>query len=121
MAKEIAVDAKNKTLGRLSSEIARLLQGKDKPNYAPNKLADVKVVVKNAHEVSLTGAKVNSKVYYRHTGRPGHLKTTKYRDIFAKNPEWVVRHAVLGMLPKNRLRAKRIKLLTFVSSSEGQK
>jgi len=107
------VDAKNKTLGRLSSEIARLLQGKDSPSFAPHKLVDVKVSLKNAHLIKLTGAKAEKKVYYHHTGRPGHLKTTKYRDIFAKNPEWVVRHAVLGMLPKNRLRAKRIKLLIF--------
>ncbi|MBI2594902.1 MAG: 50S ribosomal protein L13 [Candidatus Colwellbacteria bacterium] len=111
--RQMTLDAKNKTLGRLSSEIARVLQGKDNPDFAPHKLADVKVTVKNAHLVKLTGAKVQKKVYYRHTGRPGHLKVTKYRDIFAKNPEWVVRHAVLGMLPKNRLRAKRIKLLTF--------
>lgn len=116
MAKEITIEAKNKPLGRLSTEIARLLQGKDKPSFAPNKLADVKVVVKNAHLVNLTGTKAQQKVYYRHTGRPGHLKTTKYKEVFAKNPEWVVRHAVLGMLPKNRLRAQRIKLLSFTRS-----
>lgn len=111
--REITLDAKNKTLGRLSVEIARVLQGKDSPNFAPNKLADVKVTVRNAHLVKISGAKATGKVYYRHSGRPGHLKITRYRDIFAKNPEWVVRHAVLGMLPKNRLRAKRIKLLAF--------
>ncbi len=113
MKEQITLDAKDRTLGRLSSEIARLLQGKDSPGFAPNKLTDVKVAVKNAHLIKLTGAKPSQKVYYRHTGRPGHLKTIKHRDIFAKNPEWVVRHAVLGMLPKNRLRAKRIKNLVF--------
>lgn len=111
--REISIDAKDKTLGRLSSEIARLLQGKDKSSFAPHKIADIKVTVKNAYLVKLSGAKTEQKVYYRHTGRPGHLKVTKYGDVFAKNPEWVVRHAVLGMLPKNRLQAKRIKLLTF--------
>ena len=110
---EVTLDAKNKPLGRLSTEIARLLQGKDKPGFAPNKLADIRVTVKNAHLVKISGAKAQQKVYYRHTGRPGHLKTTKYKDIFAKNPEWVIRHAVMGMLPKNRLRAQRIKLLTL--------
>lgn len=113
MTKEVVVEAKNKTLGRLSTEISRLLQGKDRPDFAPNKLADVKVAVRNAHLINLTGAKAQQKIYYRHSGRPGHLKKTKYREAFAKNPEWVVRHAVLGMLPKNRLRARRIKLLTF--------
>lgn len=113
MTKEIIFDAKNKTLGRLAADIAKVLQGKDNPSFLPYKLTDVKVSVKNAHLVKISGAKAEKKVYYRHSGRPGHLKTTKYRDIFDKNPEWVVRHAILGMLPKNRLRAKRIKLLTF--------
>ena len=110
---QVTFDAKDKPLGRLSSEIARALQGKDKPSFAPHKLGDTKVTVKNAHLVKLSGAKAEQKVYYRHSGRPGHLKVTKYKDISAKNPEWVVRHAVLGMLPKNRLRAERIKLLFF--------
>lgn len=112
MSKEI-IDAKDKTLGRLASEVALTIQGKRKSSFAPHKLADISVVVKNPHLVKISGAKVNQKVYYRHSGRPGHLKTTKYREIFAKNPEWVIKHAVLGMLPKNRLRAQRIKLLTF--------
>ncbi len=111
--RQIDIDAKDKTLGRLSSEIARLLQGKDSPSFVPYKLTDVKITVKNSHLIKLTGAKGEEKVYYRHSGRPGHLKVTKYRDVFAKNPEWVLRHAVLGMLPKNRLRAERIKLLVF--------
>lgn len=111
--RQMNIDAKDRTLGRLSTEIARVLQGKDSPSFVPYKLADVKVTVKNSHLIKLTGAKAAKKVYYHHSGRPGHLKVAKYRDIFAKNPEWVVRHAVLGMLPKNRLRAERIKLLVF--------
>ncbi|MEX2033052.1 MAG: 50S ribosomal protein L13 [Candidatus Colwellbacteria bacterium] len=111
--RQMKIDAKDKTLGRLSSEIARMLQGKDSPGFVPYKIADVKVSVKNARLIKLTGAKSEKKVYYHHSGRPGHLKVTKYRDVFAKNPEWVLRHAVLGMLPKNRLRAERIKLLVF--------
>lgn len=119
--REMIFDAKDKALGRLATDIARVLQGKDEPSFAPNRLTDVKVTVKNAHLIKLTGEKANQKVYYRHSGRPGHLKITKYADIFAKDPRWVVRHAVLGMLPKNRLRAKRIKLLIFAPSNEVQK
>lgn len=111
--RQVTIDAKNRPLGRLSSDIAQILQGKDNPSFAPHKLTDVKVTVKNAHLVKLTGAKAEQKVYYHHTGRPGHLKVAKYRDVLAKSPEWVVRHAVLGMLPKNRLRAERIKSLVF--------
>lgn len=111
--RQLHIDAKDKTLGRLAAEIARVLQGKDSPNFVPYKLTDVKVTVKNSHLIKLTGAKAEEKVYYHHSGRPGHLKTTKYKDIIVKNPEWVLRHAVLGMLPKNRLRAERIKLLVF--------
>lgn len=110
----LRIDAKNKPLGRLSSEIALVLQGKDRASFAPNKLTDVKVEVKNAHLIKLSGAKTEQKVYYRHSGRPGHLKISRYKDVLAKNPEWVIRHAVLGMLPKNRLQAKRIKLLSFL-------
>ncbi len=107
------IDAENQTLGRLASQIAVILQGKDKSDYEPRKIGGRKVVVKNIHLIKLTSRKASQKVYYRHSGRPGHLKKTRYSDIFSRRPEWVLRHAVLGMLPKNRLRAKRIKLLTF--------
>lgn len=111
--REISFDANGYALGRLATEVARTLQGKDKPGFAPNRVAEVKVTIKNAHLVKISGAKAEQKVYYRHTGRPGHLKTTRYKDVIVKNPEWVIRHAVLGMLPKNRLRAQRIKKLVF--------
>lgn len=110
---EITVDAKDKPLGRVASKIAELLQGKRSAHYAPHKLGGVRVVVKNAHLVRVSGEKAKQKVYYRHSGKPGNLKKVTYQDAFARSPEWVIRHAVSGMLPKNRLRARRMKMLRF--------
>lgn len=108
---EYQIDAKNKKLGRLSSEIATILQGKRNPKYNPKFLGGDKVVVKNIKEMSFTGKKTGQKIYYKHTGPLGHLKEKKFADVFKKNPAWVLRHAVRLMLPKNRLNAKRLKNL----------
>jgi len=110
---EYQIDAKDKKLGRLSSEIALILQGKKSPKYNPKFLGDDKVVVKNASQMSFTGKKTGQKIYYKHTGPLGHLKEKKFADVFKKNPAWVIRHAVRLMLPKNRLNAKRLKNLTI--------
>ena len=110
--KEHIIDAKGEPLGRVAAKAARLLQAKDSTSYAPNKVGD-KVVIHNASLVKITGKKAEQKIYYRHMGKPGNLRKTIYKDAFAKNPEWVVRHAISGMLPKNRLRAPRLKMLTF--------
>ncbi len=110
---EEIIDAKNQALGRLAVQIALKLQGKGSPSYAPNKIGGNKIVVLNVNLIKLTGRKAAQKVYYRHSGQLGHLKKMSYADVFAKRPEWVLKHAVLGMLPKNRLRAERIKLLKF--------
>jgi len=110
--KEHVIDAKGETLGRVATRAATLLQAKDSPSYAPNKVGN-KVTIQNASLVKVTGKKAEQKIYYRHMGKPGHLKKTTYKNAFAKNPEWVVRHAVSGMLPKNRLRSERLKMLTF--------
>jgi len=107
------IDVENESLGRVASKIAHLLQGKDKPSFERNRVIDGKVVVKNAHLVNVSGRKAEQKIYYRHSGRPGHLKKTTYKAAFAKNPEWVIRYAVNGMLPKNRLQSERIKKLEF--------
>lgn len=107
------IDAKGETLGRVASAAARLLQSKDSPSYAPNKLGDRKVVIRNANLVKVSGKKAGQKVYYRHSGRPGQLKKTTYKAAFTRSPEWVIRHAVSGMLPKNRLRSKRLAQLMF--------
>lgn len=108
---EYIIDAKNKRLGRLASEIAAILQGKKNPSYEPRLEGNDRVVVKNVSQMILSGRKIKQKVYYRHTGPLGHLKIKKYEDIFKKRPAWVLRHAVRLMLPKNRLAAKRLKRL----------
>ncbi len=108
---EHVIDAKNKRLGRLASEIAVILQGKDKPSYNPRLEGNEVVRVKNVSGLVLTGSKEKTKIYYKHTGPLGHLKENKYADVFNKNPAWVLRHAVRLMLPKNKLAAKRLKRL----------
>jgi large subunit ribosomal protein L13 len=105
------IDAKNKKLGRLASEIARILQGKHKADYDPRIGGSDRVIVKNVKEIVLTGKKVKTKVYYRHTGPLGHLKERKFEDVFNKKPDWVLRHAVRLMLPKNKLASKMLKRL----------
>jgi large subunit ribosomal protein L13 len=91
-------------LGRLASEVAVALRGKDKPNFRPYLFVGDKVVVKNAGKIIITGKKLENKVYQRHTGYLGHLKTNSLKEIFAKNPGEVLKRAVYGMLPKNKLR-----------------
>ena len=108
---EYKIDAKNKKLGRLASDIALILQGKKNANYAPHLEGDDKVVVENVKDLSFTGNKFESKKYYRHTGYMGHLKSATLKERFEKSPEKVLRHAVERMLPKNFLQAKRLKRL----------
>ncbi len=105
------IDATNKVLGRLSTEIAGLLRGKNKPDFEPHKLPDVKVIVFNIEKTKLTGKKSSNKIYLRHTGYVGHLKTIKASEIIKKDPSQLLRFAVSGMLPKNKLRAKMLKNL----------
>ncbi|EFN58737.1 hypothetical protein CHLNCDRAFT_19927, partial [Chlorella variabilis] len=98
------VDAKGQVVGRLASQIATILQGKDKPTYRPNADDGDVVVVVNAGEVELTGRKWDQKLYRWHTGYPGGLKERTAKQMAAKKPDAVLRGAVLGMLPKNNLR-----------------
>lgn len=105
------IDAKNKKLGRLASEIAVILQGKKHVVYNPKDSGSDRVIIENISKIVMTGRKTSQKIYYRHAGRLGHLKERKFKDVFAKNPAWVLRHSVNLMLPKNRLRAKRMKRL----------
>ena len=97
-------DASGKVLGRLASEIAVVLRGKDKPSFRPNLLMGEKVVVSNASKIVITGNKVEQKVSQRHTGYLGHLKTVTLKEIMVKNPGDALKRAVYGMLPKNKLR-----------------
>jgi len=105
------IDATNKVLGRLASETAVLLRGKHKPNFWPNKDLGDYVVVKNVDKIRLTGKKLEKKIYYRHSGYLGHLKKIPLKKLFAEKPAEVLKRAVFGMLPKNKLRAKMIKRL----------
>ena len=106
------VDAKGQVLGRLATRVARLLIGKDKPSFTPH------VIVINAEEIRLTGNKIDQKVYRHHSGWPGGLKEIPVRTLMQRRPEEVVREAVLGMLPKNKLRARRAKKLRVYAGSE---
>ena len=97
------IDAADVVLGRLSTTVATLLRGKHKPDFTPGLDTGDFVIVVNAGRIKLTGAKLDEKRYYRHSGDPGHLKEQTAREMMDKTPDRVVRLAVWGMLPKNRL------------------
>ncbi|MGB3205302.1 MAG: 50S ribosomal protein L13 [Crinalium sp.] len=97
------VDAADQRLGRLASEIAMILRGKNKPTYTPHMDTGDFVIVLNAEKVAVTGKKRNQKVYRRHSGRPGGMKTETFAKLQARIPERIVEQAVRGMLPKNSL------------------
>ena len=108
------IDAQDKVLGRLASETAKILRGKHKPQYTPHVNCGDHVVVINADKVRVTGRKNLQKLYYRHSGWPGGLKTIVYRDLQKKFPERIIHLAVKGMLPKNSLgRAMAKKLRVY--------
>lgn len=112
------VDAENKILGRLASELAKILRGKNKPTYTPHVDTGDFVIVINADKVNLTGNKWQQKIYYRHSGYPGGIKSTPANELKAKRPEDLIRFAVKGMLPKNRLGRKLFKKLKVYAGSE---
>jgi len=105
------IDAAGQPLGRLAVEIAVLLRGKHRPDFMPNKDAGDFVIIKNIEKIKFTGKKFDKKIYYHHTGYLGGLKETPLKTLFEKDPDRVLRKAVFGMLPKNKLRAKQIKRL----------
>lgn len=108
------IDAEGQTLGRLATRAARLLIGKDKPIYTPFLDSGDHVIIINAEKVKLTGRKLTDKIYRHHTGYPGGLRETPAGVLLAKNPEKLVREAVIGMLPKSKLgRAMRKKLKVY--------
>ncbi len=112
------VDAEDKTLGRLASRIATVLRGKHKPEYTPHVDTGDFVIVVNAGKVKLTGNKWDQKVHYKHSRYPGGLKTMTYRDLKKHNPEEIVRHAVKGMVPNNKLGKKMMKKLKIYAESD---
>ena len=107
----LVMDASDQVLGRLATEIARLLRGKHKPDFTPFLDTGDFVVVVNADRVRLTGNKLDDKKYYRHSGRPGSLKVETAKERMDKYPERVIQAAVWGMLPKNRLGRKLLRKL----------
>lgn len=105
------VDAADKPLGRVATEVARILKGKHKPTYTPHVDTGDHVIILNAERVALTGNKLQDKMYYRHSGHPGGIKSVSAGTLRAKNPERMLKLAVWGMLPHNRLGRKMIKKL----------
>ena len=114
----VVMDASDQDLGRLATEAASLLRGKHKPDYTPHHDTGDFVVIVNADKVKLTGEKLDQKVYYRHSGRPGSLKSETARERIDKYPERVIQAAVWGMLPKNRLGRKLLKKLKVYAGPE---
>ena len=112
------VDAEGKTLGRLATEIATILRGKHKPTYTPNLDVGDHVIIINCSEATFTGKKLDQKYYRYHTGYVGGLKEISYREMMEKKPEEVVAHAVSGMLPKNKLRARMMTRLRVFAGAE---
>jgi large subunit ribosomal protein L13 len=112
------VDAQDKVLGRMATEIGRVLRGKHKPIFSPNLDAGDFVIVVNARGVKLTGRKASDKIYYRHTEYPGGIRERSAAEMLIEKPEQVIRLAVRGMLPKNRLSRKLLTKLKIYPGSE---
>jgi len=112
------VDAEGETLGRLATEIADVLRGKRKPAYTPHVDTGDFVVVVNAEKIHVTGNKLEQKIYYRHSGYPGGLRQRTLAEQLQRRPEEVIRKAVKGMLPKNRLAAAQLKKLKVYAGPE---
>ena len=112
------IDATDKTLGRMATRIAKLLMGKHKPIYAPHIDTGDYVVVINAAKVKVTGKKAEQKIYYRHSGYPGGLKSQRFEEIFDKDPGRVIELVVKGMLPHNRLGRAMFKKLKVYPRNE---
>lgn len=112
------VDAKDKILGRLSTKIASLLMGKNKPYFASHLDCGDYAVVVNAAKIKVSGKKAKQKKYYRHSGYPGGFRETAFEDQLKKDPRKIIYHAVAGMLPQNKLKAKYLtRLRLFVEES----
>ena len=112
------VDAKGKVLGRVASEVARRLRGKHKPEYTPHVDTGDYIVIINAADIVVTGAKFEDKKYYHHSQFPGGLKTASLKDKMAKDPTTVITRAVRGMLPVNKLRPARLARLKVYAGAE---
>ena len=114
----LIVDAAGLTLGRLATQIADALRGKRKPTYTPHVDTGDFVVVVNAEKIAVTGSKLDSKLYYRHSGYPGGLKQRTLREQLERRPTEVIRKAVKGMLPKNKLAARQLTKLKIYAGPD---
>ncbi len=112
------IDAEDKTLGRIATQIALRLRGKHKPTYTPHVDTGDFVVVVNAEKIKLTGNKLTRKNYYHYTGYPGGIRSSNAETVLSKHPTRVLRHAVKGMLPKNKLGRKMLKKLKIYTGSD---
>ena len=114
----VLVDAKGQKLGRLATQIAHMLMGKNRPDYTPGVDMGGHVVVTNVHSLSISQDRLIEKMYYTHSGYPGGIHSTNMRDLLAKHPDRVIRHAVWGMLPHNKLGRLLIKRIRVYAGSE---
>lgn len=112
------IDAEDKTLGKIASEVASILRGKKKPIYTPHVDTGDYVIVINAEKVRVTGKKEEQKIYKSHSGYPGGLKETTLRELRAKKPEEIIRHAVKGMMPKGKMGRQMFKKLKVYAGPE---
>ncbi len=112
------VDAEGKTLGRLASEVANVLRGKNKPIYTPHIDTGDYVIVVNAEKIKVTGKKLEQKIYYHHSEYVGGMKETTLKEMMQKKPEFVITHAVKGMLPKGPLGRQMLKKLHVYAGPE---
>ncbi len=116
--KWILFDAENIILGRLSSLISIKLMGKDNVEYSPNKIIGNQIIVINSSKIKISGNKINKKFYYKHSEYPSGLKKTSYKNMIEKNPNFIIKTAVKGMLPKNKLQKILLKRLKIYSNNK---
>lgn len=112
------IDADGQTLGRLATKVASIIRGKEKPVFTPNADTGDCVIVINAEKIKLTGKRGELKVYRHHSGYPGGLKSNSFKELIVKKPEYVLEHAIKGMLPKNKLGAQLEKKLKVYRGSK---
>jgi len=114
----LVIDAEGEVLGRLASTVAKILRGKNKPDFTPHVDCGDNVIILNAHKIRLTGNKWADKTYISHTGYPGGQRSINAENLMAKKPTEMVRKAIKGMLPKNRLAAQQLKNVYIYDSAE---
>ncbi|MFI4846893.1 MAG: 50S ribosomal protein L13 [Candidatus Makana argininalis] len=112
------VDAKNKILGRLATKLSIILSGKNKPEYTPNIDNGDYIIIINSKKIKVTGNKFEKKIYYKHSGYIGGLKKTSYKDKLLKNPNFIIKNAVKGMLPKGPLGRNMLKKLKIYNNKK---